>query len=606
MEPKLTPMAPESIQVQQRAPDFRDGGTVPPHEGVTRLVNEVGVLHRRLEIERRRLGVMHDFINRAIHVPTLKDLKEQACDSIRQLLDCRAGVFWCLRSGCGVNCLHQSGAGDMPESTWRTLEGWIADNLLKGGHGGQVWLPPELGFGAESLAELVTDGEGRPLCVVIACELGKREAASQDAPCSAGISFSLFAKKVGILLEHFRQRAEIKASDERIALGLVPDEQESHARRDFLAAVSHEIRTPLNGIMAAFQMLKADRDSSRSEHILNLGEISGKWLLDILEKSLDLTRLGSGESPLATDVVEIRPLLEEFNPLIPKTASENQPEPSWRVAPEVPQWVRLDSARFRRVMTHLLHALPSTRRSCITLELEAGKKSNENQMVLRFLFELSGVDLASEASRTLSQPAGEAVAESGAPGNVVGLGLLITHELIRLMKGSIQVENKIGQGSVLVFSLPVECGTNTSLPEVNLSDPAMQKFAGTILLVEDDPISAELGMMMIEQLGLEVDVAGDGEEALRKISAKPYDLILMDCWMPVKNGIQATRDLRAMDLPRARSVPIIALTANSKDSDATECREAGMNAFMTKPLLFEDLIAQLRKFLPSPTIEGTL
>jgi CheY-like chemotaxis protein len=153
-------------------------------------------------------------------------------------------------------------------------------------------------------------------------------------------------------------------------------------------------------------------------------------------------------------------------------------------------------------------------------------------------------------------------------------------------------------GSEFTLSLPIELAPVPEAARKALGAKAMPKFSGRILLAEDDSISAALGKMMIERLGLKVDVAVDGVQTLAKASETAYDLIVMDCWMPQKNGIEATRELRAMPDERLRRVPIVALTANARQSDAEECMAAGMNEFMTKPLLFENLIAKLRLFLP--------
>ena len=109
--------------------------------------------------------------------------------------------------------------------------------------------------------------------------------------------------------------------------------------------------------------------------------------------------------------------------------------------------------------------------------------------------------------------------------------------------------------------------------------------------------------MMMEHLGLQVDLAKDGGEALEKARSNPYDLIVMDCWMPVKSGIEVTRELRLSPQEVGQTVPVIALTANAQPSDMEECRQAGMNGFMTKPLFFEQLIENLKKFLPAARLK---
>lgn len=136
-------------------------------------------------------------------------------------------------------------------------------------------------------------------------------------------------------------------------------------------------------------------------------------------------------------------------------------------------------------------------------------------------------------------------------------------------------------------------------PSRNCSAHPPRQTLGKVLLVEDESISAELGALMIQQFDLDVDLAWHGQQALEMAATKEYDIIFMDCCMPVKGGIQATRDLRAMEAPWCKTVPIIALTATPRDLIEKACMEAGMDDFMEKPLHVDGLVARLQRFLPS-------
>jgi CheY-like chemotaxis protein len=129
--------------------------------------------------------------------------------------------------------------------------------------------------------------------------------------------------------------------------------------------------------------------------------------------------------------------------------------------------------------------------------------------------------------------------------------------------------------------------------------PTLPQFEGMVLLVEDDDVSGPLAKLMLERLGLKVDLVTDGGQALETAVAGRYDLIFMDCWMPVAGGIEVTRKLRASPEMACWKTPVVALTGNATEADAAECRAAGMNDFMSKPILFDDLIVMLRKFLPT-------
>ena len=156
--------------------------------------------------------------------------------------------------------------------------------------------------------------------------------------------------------------------------------------------------------------------------------------------------------------------------------------------------------------------------------------------------------------------------------------------------------SELGVGSDFLVTLPLELADGS----LGGPDPASLEppvFHGRVLLAEDDPISAELGKLMMERLGLQVEVVRDGGQALEKAAGGGFDLIVMDCWMPVKSGIEVTRVLRTLPDDKVRNVPIIALTANAQKSDADDCRDAGMDDFMTKPLSFQMLIEKLGRFV---------
>jgi PAS domain S-box-containing protein len=382
-------------------------------------------------------------------------------------------------------------------------------------------------------------------------------------------------------------------------LGREQAERESQAKSSFLAAVSHEIRTPLNGIMAAFQMLRFTQGQAQREHLVEMGESSGKWMLKIIGESLDITRIESGKMELVCELVDLRGMLDELRNLTHERASGKDIEFIWKVMPDVPRWVSLDPVKLRQILVNLLeNSMKFTQRGFVSLEVTAGRDSGTGRQLIEFAVKDSGVGFSKEFRRIIFQPFAQATKRSESTENGIGLGLVIAKEFTRLMKGKLKVQSRLGEGSEFTLSLPVELAPVPEAAHKAVGAKAMAKFSGRILLAEDDPISAALGKMMIERLGLKVDVAVDGVQTLAKASETAYDLIVMDCWMPLKNGIETTRELRAMPEERLRQVPIVALTANARQADAEECLAAGMNEFMTKPLLFENLIAKLRLFLP--------
>lgn len=377
-------------------------------------------------------------------------------------------------------------------------------------------------------------------------------------------------------------------------------ENESRAKSSFLAAISHEIRTPLNGMLAAFQMLRETDQDEHRNRVVRMGEGAGKWMLKIIGESLDIIRIEAGKVDLNPEVFDLRRMLDELRALEQAKAHERRIDFRWEVADDVPRHVKTDSVRLRQVLANLIgNALKFTNKGFVLVEVKSGRSKTPGVCRVRFSVTDSGVGFSRDFRRMIFQPFSQETRKSESGEHGIGLGLVITKELVGLMGGTIRVWSQPGQGSRFVVSLPLEVIHADDSDCSSGAEAALRTFTGRVLLAEDDETSGELGKMMMEQLGLRVDLAKDGGQALRMAKAEPYDLIFLDCWMPVKNGVEVARDLRSAWADASFRTPIVALTANARKSDEAECLEAGMDAFMAKPLLFESLVEMLERFIPA-------
>lgn len=375
-------------------------------------------------------------------------------------------------------------------------------------------------------------------------------------------------------------------------------EQESFAKSSFLASVSHEIRTPLNGMMAAFQMLANCDDEERRRHLLDLGEGAGRWMLKIIGESLDIARIEAGRLDFRPEAVDLRAMLGELTGMEEKKAREQGIDLSWEVDADVPRLLLADPVRLRQILANLMgNALKFTRNGTIRVRVSMGRGGASGIRPVRFSVSDTGIGFSREFKNRMFQPFVQAVRKSESGDHGIGLGLVITKELTALMGGAIRAFSRPGVGSYFVVRLPLPEAAAQELPASGASPSAPQSFRGRALLAEDDATSGVLGKMMIESTGLHVDLAMDGGEALALASENAYDLIFMDCWMPVMNGIEVTRALRADPERKSSSAPIIALTANARSSDEIECMAAGMNGFMAKPLFHGEMVAKIREFI---------
>ena len=225
--------------------------------------------------------------------------------------------------------------------------------------------------------------------------------------------------------------------------------------------------------------------------------------------------------------------------------------------------------------------------------------SNGKPARLRFRVADTGAGMSEDDARNVFMPFYQAGRANQPRGGGVGLGLAICRELVTLMGGEIVLTSRIGKGSVFTVALPdrpASGGIRTRHPSG--SRTSRQTFSGRVLFAEDNEISRNLGVMLLEKLGLEVVAAVDGRDALDKLARGSFDLAILDCWMPHLDGIEVTTRIRKSEIGGDRALPILALTANAEIFNVRACLEAGMNACLFKPLVVEKLLESLALHLP--------
>jgi signal transduction histidine kinase/CheY-like chemotaxis protein len=385
-------------------------------------------------------------------------------------------------------------------------------------------------------------------------------------------------------------------------------ERENLAKSSFLAAVSHEIRTPLNGILGIFQMLRLREqwESDKMQQLMVMGESSGQWMLKIIGESLDIVRIETGKIELIPEVVDLHLLLDELKAEKLKRAADLELDFRLSIAPEVPRWVRVDAARLRQILVNLVNnAFKFTHEGLVAVDVRPGGPGKDGRPEVEFEVVDSGIGFSRNFARMMFKPYTQAVNKSQSSDCGIGLGLMITKELVGLMGGEIGFSSKRHHGTRFKVSLPLE-----NLPRPGGAagpghGPKTRKFEGLVLVVDDDDVSGELAKLILGELGLQVDLAKNGQVGWEMAASRRYDMILMDCWMPVMGGIEATLKLRASPAALSKDAPVLALTANTRQSDAAACREAGMDDFITKPLLVDHLIEILSRHLPESPSNGS-
>jgi len=372
------------------------------------------------------------------------------------------------------------------------------------------------------------------------------------------------------------------------------------AKSEFLAKISHDIRTPLNGVLAAFQMLQGSKLSSKTRKLVEMGYTSGRWMLGIIGESLDLAQIETGRLKLHMGTFDLPPLLDLLKETATIAARRKRIQVRWRQASRLPDLCFGDWSRVKQVVANLIdNAVKFTPDGGrVTVAISGIPARDGGKGGVRFRVVDNGPGLSGEDIPHIFKPFHQLSQLPGTHVEGLGLGLAIVRELVDLMGGTIKVASRIGRGSAFSVSLPLGASCDDvpcALPDAK---PWQRKFSGSVLFAEDDEVSRELGVMVLEKLGLEVTAAVDGLEALQKLKKQRFDLAILDCWMPRLDGIEVATRIRKSEAG-GPAMPILAVTANADVTNVEACIAAGMNDWLFKPVVVEKLEEKLSRFLPA-------
>ncbi|HEX8978160.1 MAG TPA: ATP-binding protein [Parasulfuritortus sp.] len=406
-----------------------------------------------------------------------------------------------------------------------------------------------------------------------------------------------------------RNQAMETILEQKIALedALENAEAATRAKSAFLATMSHEIRTPLNAILGLTHLLRKGELAPKQDDRLDKIRKAGEHLLALINHILDLSKIETGKLELERIDFPISAVLDQVNSIIADSAKDQ----GLTVAVDydgAPVWLNGDPTRLRQALLNYAgNAVKFTKRGTISLRVRLLEDQGTHVLV-RFEVQDTGIGIAADKLPGLFQAFQQADSSTTRLYGGTGLGLAITRRLAALMGGTTGVESEPGVGSTFWFTArlgrgqPMGQALATSAFKDNEAKLRRTSAGVRVLIAEDDPLNQEIAVAMLANTGLEVDLASDGRQAVAKAASTAYALILMDLQMPVMDGLEAARAIRAQ--PGCAAVPILAMTATAFSDDKERCREAGMNDFIGKPVNPETLLATLVNWLPGQ--EGAL
>ena len=382
-------------------------------------------------------------------------------------------------------------------------------------------------------------------------------------------------------------------------------ENASRAKGEFLSHMSHEIRSPLNAVIGMINIANDENDMEEIKLYLGKADNAAKHVLGVINNILDMSKIESNKLEFTNSEFDFGKMMTNIVDVTNIRAQEKHQQIVVNMNQDIPSMLISDELRLSQVITNLMtNAIKFTpENGKVTLSAQK-LEEKDGEITIRMEVADSGIGISPEQQKKLFQAYNQADSSITSKFGGTGLGLVITKRIIELMQGTIWIESELNKGAKFIFTIKAKLGTQNadkaapkSAPAIKATDLHLQGY--TILAAEDMDFNREVLAKYLEKTGVTIDFAENGKICVDMFQANPdkYSLIFMDINMPEMTGDEATKVIRALDMKKAKEIPIVAMTADVFKEDVEKCLSIGMNDHISKPLIPKIVYTKLKQHL---------